>query len=64
MPEEWDRVVEGLAREQSDQDDRRGDTIGALRFIMSGTFDSHKRLKGHKTFSKCRNIGLSEYALK
>ena len=52
MPEEWDRVVEGLAREQSDQDDRRGDTIGALRFIMSGTFDSHKRLKGHKTFSK------------
>ena len=52
MPEEWDRVVEGLAREQSGQDDRRRDTIGPLRFIMSGTFDSPKRLKGHKTFSK------------
>ena len=52
MPEEWDRVVEGLAREQSDQDDRRRDTIGPPRLIKSRTLDSHKRLKGHKTFSK------------
>ena len=52
MPEEWDRVVEGLAREQSGQDDRRRDTIGPPRLIKSRTLDAHKRLKGHKTFSK------------